>query len=317
MKALVFDGKLHLERSYPEPGIRPGWAKIRINSAGICRTDLELTKGYMGFKGALGHEFAGTVEDCGDKEWVGRRVVGEINAACRECEWCAVDMGRHCPDRTVLGIMNHDGCMAEYCALPTANLCTVPDNLPDDRAVFTEPVSAACEILEQVDVGKKDRCIVLGDGKLGILCAWALCTVSNDVTLVGRHESKLERARWGGLNTSPSSEKQPDASADIVVEATGSENGLAQALRLCRPRGVVVLKSTVAAGGELNLAPAVINEITLVGSRCGRFKDGLEMITKRDLPLNRLIDARYPLDEAEAAFEHAGRRGVLKILLEP
>ncbi|MDZ7641464.1 MAG: thio(seleno)oxazole modification radical SAM maturase SbtM [Desulfurivibrio sp.] len=316
MKAVVFDGVLRYERDYPIPEVKPGWARIAVEAAGICKTDLEITKGYLGFQGVLGHEFVGVVESCADSSWLGKRVVGEINCACGHCSWCEQGLGRHCPQRTTLGIDRLNGCMAEYCVLPTANLYPVAPDLAVERAVLVEPLAAACEILEQLAVSGTERIVVLGDGRLGILCAWVLATVAADVTLVGRHPEKLALAAWRGLKTVLSGDG-PLAGADIVVEATGSGAGLNQALALCRPRGTVVLKSTVASPGELDLAPLVINEITLLGSRCGRFTDALAMLAESpDMPLARLITHRYPLDQAEAAFAQAASGQALKVLLE-
>lgn len=289
MAAAVFDGKLTYVDDYPVPEIKPGWAKIKIKLASICKTDMEIMKGYMGFKGVLGHEFVGTVEECTERQWIGKRVVGEINAACGHCDWCARDLGRHCPNRTTLGIVNHDGCMAQFCQLPVANLLAVPDNIPDERAVLTEPLSAACEILEQLPVSGKERVIVLGDGRLGILCAWVLSTAAEDITVVGHHPEKLRVAQWRSIKT-VLHEKDVAPGADIVVEATGSGAGIVAAMALCRPRGTIVLKSTVAISGDVNLAPIVINEQTVLGSRCGRFADGLKIMNKfKDMPLDRLI----------------------------
>jgi alcohol dehydrogenase len=316
MMAAVFDGELKLVPDYPatEPG--PGWARIKVMLAGICKTDMEIMKGYKGFKGVLGHEFVGVVEQCDDPAWIGKRVVGEINVACGHCRWCARGLGRHCPERSTLGIMNHDGCMAEYCVLPMENLLIVPEDIPNERAVLMEPLSAACEILEQLHFHGNERIVVLGDGRLGILCAWVLSTVASDVTLVGRHPEKLALADWRGIKRCLWTEAI-ESGADIVVEATGSGQGIATAILLCRPRGTIVLKSTVALQGEVNLAPVVINELTILGSRCGRFTDGLAMMRKfPDMPLERMITARYPLAEVQAAFVRAGQRDVLKILLE-
>ena len=316
MAAAVFDGKLRYVQDYPVPVLKPGWARIKIKLASICKTDMEIMKGYMGFKGALGHEFVGVVEECADSQWIGKRVVGEINAACGHCDWCARDLGRHCPNRTTLGIVNHDGCMAEYCQLPAANLLTVPEEIPDERAVLTEPLSAACEILEQLSVSGRERVVVLGDGRLGIFCAWVLSTVLEDVTMVGHHPAKLQVARWRNIKTT-SSEKDVPPGADIVVDATGSGAGIVTAMSLCRPRGIIVLKSTVAISGDVNLAPIVINEQTILGSRCGRFADGLTIMRDfPDMPLDRLITARYPLDKVQEAFVRARQSDALKVLLE-
>lgn len=313
MKALVFDGSLRFDPSYPPPDAPAGWAVIRVRCAGICGTDVEITRGYMNFHGVPGHEFTGSVTECDDSSWLDQRVVGEINAACGECEWCRKGLGRHCPNRTVLGILRHDGCMAEYCTLPVRNLHRVPDEMPDDHAVFIELLAAAYEILEQVPVSQETRCIVLGDGKLGILCAWVLSTVCGVVTLLGHHESKLRLAAWNGIGiTTDTSSLEP---ADLVVEATGRAEGLEQAAALCLPRGTIALKSTIAEKSRVSLAPLVINEITVVGSRCGLFDPALRGYAAHRYPLDRLIAARYPLEQGLPAFE-AARAGGLKVLLD-
>jgi alcohol dehydrogenase len=316
MRAVVFDPALRFVRDYPVRNLRPGWALIRVLTAGICKTDMELMKGYKEFHGILGHEFIGVVEQCDDAQRINKRVAGEINAGCGRCEWCVNGLERHCPNRTVLGILDLDGCMADYCMLPATNLHEIQDSIPDHRAIFIEPLSAACEILEQVTFKGSERVIVLGDGRLGILCAWALTTVVADVTLMGHHPAKLNLAKWRHLKTAHGS-GEIDAGADIVVEATGSGEGVIEAMSLCRPRGRIVLKSTVALHGELNLSPLVVNEQTLVGSRCGQFKDGLHMLVSfPDMPLDQLITARYPIEQALEAFERAARPDALKVLLE-
>jgi len=317
MAAAVFDGdRLSYVEDYPRPEVKPGWALIRVHTAGICKTDMEIMKGYLGFKGVLGHEFVGVVEICEDKTWIGRRVVGEINAACGKCEWCARDLGRHCPNRQTLGIVNLDGCMAEYCTLPTENLLVVPSGITAERASLTEPLSAACEILEQMPLLGTERIVVLGDGRLGILCAWALSTRAQDVTIVGHHPEKLAIAQWRGIKTADDADKVAP-NADIVVEATGSGQGIVQAMSLCRPRGTIVLKSTVALQGDVNLAPIVINEQTLLGSRCGRFADGLKIMTDfPDIPLERLITDHFPLHKVEKAFVRATAKDALKVLID-
>jgi len=315
MRAVVFDGALRVVDDYPVPELRPGWARIRIQTAGICKTDMELVKGYLGFKGVLGHEFVGVVEACDRLEWLGKKVVGEINAACGHCDWCRKGLGRHCPTRTTLGIWNHDGCMADYCILPVENLIEIPPDISEDRAVLTEPLSAACEIIEQLPLAGSERVIVLGDGRLGILCAWALATVLSDVTLFGHHPEKLQMAGWRHIRTTADpAHLQPGA--DIVVEATGSAKGMTEAMRLCQPRGTIVLKTTLAGGGDINLSPVVINEISIVGSRCGQFRDGIKMLQDYpDMPVERLISDRYPLSDALAAFDRATRADALKVLL--
>ena len=313
MKAVVFKDTLHFATNHPEPDVPPGWSRIRVTIAGICKTDLELVKGYLGFQGVLGHEFVGRVETSDGRN--ARRVVGDINASCGNCSWCESGLGRHCPNRTTLGIDRLGGCMAEFCTLPNANLYDVPDSLSDEHAVLVEPLSAACEILEQHPLAGSERVVVLGDGKLGIFCAWVLAGSCDDVVLVGKHPEKLAIAQWRNVRTVLATESI-EGGADLVVEATGSEKGLARAIELCRPRGSICLKSTVAAKHQLNLAPVVINEQTLFGSRCGQFKDGLDWLARfPDAPLDRLIAARYPIERAEEAFRHAASSS-LKVLLD-
>ncbi len=316
MKAVVFDGTLSYVEDHPRPAARPGWALVAVKLAGICGTDLEIAKGYKSFKGVPGHEFVGVVEDCEVESLLGKRVVGEINTACGRCSWCAGGLGRHCTSRKTLGIGGLDGCFAEYCSLPVENLHVIGADIPDERALLTEPFAAACEILEQVSLDGSERIIVLGDGRLGILCAWALQAVAEDVTIIGNHREKLDIARWRTVKTAiRAGEIRPGA--DVVVEATGSGGGIAQAMELCRPRGTIVLKSTVAIQGNVNLAPVVINELTVVGSRCGRFEHALDMMRKfPDMPLEMLISGRYPLDRAAGAFAGAANGRTLKVLLE-
>lgn len=316
MRAVVFDGSLHVVDNYPVPELSPGWARIHVQTAGICKTDMELMKGYGGFKGVLGHEFIGVVEACDRKEWIGKKVVGEINVACGYCEWCRKGLGRHCPSRTTLGIVNHDGCMADYCILPVSNLIEIPADVSDNRAVLTEPLSAACEIIEQLPLTGSERAVVLGDGRLGILCTWALSTVLSDVALVGHHPEKLQTARWRHIQTSADL-AGVRGGADIVVDATGSASGMMDAMRLCRPRGTLVLKTTIADQDDINLAPVVVNEINIIGSRCGQFRDGIKMMQDYpDMPLERLITDRYPITEAVAAFDRATRPDAIKVLLQ-
>jgi len=316
MRAVTIDPQLKYQPDHPMPDIRHGEALIRVRSAGICQTDLELLKGYMGFRGIPGHEFVGSVEKCDDPRWIGKKVVGEINAGCGKCAWCRTGLERHCPTRSVLGILAHDGCMADWCRLPVENLHRVPNAMTDDQAVFIEPLSAACEILNQLSTTGDEKVLVLGDGRLGILCAWVMTTVANDVTLIGHHRHKLKLAAWRGLKTVEGPIRE-SGSADLVIEATGTGAGLSEAISLCRPRGTIVLKSTVAEPGETNLAPIVINEITVVGSRCGLFREGLSLAASHpDLPLDRLITSRYPIEQAARAFAHAGEPGALKVLLD-
>lgn len=317
MKAVVLDpqGLRHVG-DYTAPEAPPGWARVRVMLAGICKTDLELVKGYAGFSGIPGHEFLGRVESSDAPEWIGRRVVGEINVGCGACHWCAGGMQRHCPERRTLGIRGLNGCMAEFCVLPTDNLLEVGADIPDERAIFAEPLAAACEILEQIPLQGHERVVVLGDGRLGILCAWALATRCADVSLVGHHPEKLALASWRGIKTFlGTADIAPGA--DLVVEATGSVTGIGQAMSLCRARGIIVLKTTLAQPLQVDLSALVVNEQNIVGSRCGRLGDALSMMRAfPDMPLARLVSARLPLSRVGEAFELAGG-GALKVLLDP
>ncbi|MEN9938983.1 MAG: hypothetical protein RLZZ387_5562 [Chloroflexota bacterium] len=313
MHALLFDGQLRLADDYPEPTLRPGEALIRPHLVGVCNTDIEITRGYMGFRGILGHEFVGTVVACEDTALVGKRVVGEINAACRACPTCARGDESHCPHRTTLGIDRRDGAMAELLSLPVSCLHAVPDTLPDEAAVFAEPVAAALEILEQSHIRPTDRVAVVGDGKLGILCAQALRLPGCDVALVGRHPE-----RWGwlsqlGIAGTDASEAAP-ASFDVVVDCTGNPGGLATARRLVRSRGRLVLKSTFAAESGLNLTKLVVDEVQLVGSRCGPFAPALRVLDRGLIQTAPMIADRFPLRDGLTAFRASERR--LKVLLE-
>lgn len=315
MKAVFFDGKLRYVTNYPVPKPRTGWALIRVKTAGICRTDIEIIKGYMGFKGIIGHEFIGTVEDTLDKSLIGRRVTGEINAACGECDMCKKGFRRHCYNRTVLGIHGQDGAMAEYCTVPIENLVFIPEDLSDDRAIFIEPLSAASEILRQIPINKDDTCVILGDGKFGILCSWVLSTKCRDVTLIGHHNDKLNIAKWRGLKTA--TDISVIDRVDIVIEATGSSSGLNDAIKICRPKGIIILKSTINSKMEIDLVSIVVNEISIIGSRCGDFSDGLNIMRDyQDMPLQNLVTAKYPISDALSSFERAMKRDALKVLLE-
>ncbi|MBF0539926.1 MAG: alcohol dehydrogenase catalytic domain-containing protein [Nitrospirae bacterium] len=316
MKAVLFDGSLRLVSDYPRPLLKPDWAVIKVIKAGICRTDIELIKGYMGFKGILGHEFIGVIEDTIDKSLIGRRVTGEINVSCGKCAMCKMGLKRHCYNRAVQGIHKIDGAMAEYCTLPIENLKIIPDEISDEKAVFIEPMSAAAQILTQITIEANDTCVILGDGKLGILCAWVMTTVCRDVTIVGHHENKLNAARWNGLKTITDI-SEIKTGVDIVIEATGSLSGLTDAVKICRPMGIIILKSTVASKIEIDLSIVTINEISIIGSRCGLFDDGIGIMRNwKDMPIERLITARYPISEAVTAFEKAVQRDSLKVLLE-
>jgi len=299
MRALVFAPGRAAVRDVRRPVPRKDFALVRVLLSGICNTDLELRRGYHGFSGIPGHEFVGVVEGPASSPLRGRRVVGEINLACGRCHWCAGGLGRHCPRRTVLGIRGHAGAHAEWLTLPETNLRLVPDRVPDEEAVFTEPLAAACEILDQVAVAPGMKVAVLGPGKLGRLAAAVLRTAGADVALLGR----ASRAKT--------------SSFDLVVEATGSPDGIARALALVRPRGTVVWKSTHHAPARFDAAPLVVNEVTVVGSRCGRFEPALELLRTRRVDVRPLLTGILPLESAVEALREAGRPGVLKILLRP
>ena len=315
MQALCWDGATAAVVERPEPRAGADSAVVRVALAGVCNTDLELTRGYMAFRGVLGHEFVGVVHD-GPPAWRGRRVVGEINFACGRCASCAAGLGRHCPTRTVMGILGADGAFAEYVAVPTANLHLVPDGVADEAAVFCEPLAAAFEILEQVPAVAQARCVVLGDGKLGLLAAQVLAAAGARVLAVGRHRDKLAILRHRGIETATVDEWDR-ARADVVVEATGSADGFAQAVAATRPRGTLVLKSTVAHTAPLNLAPVVIDELTMVGSRCGPFAPALDALARGTVDVRALISARRPLRDGVEALRMAAQPGVMKVLLEP
>jgi threonine dehydrogenase-like Zn-dependent dehydrogenase len=320
MKALRFEnGQLSLA-DVALPG-REGEALVRVRLAGVCNTDLEIVRGYAGFEGTLGHEFVGEVERApGAPELEGQRVVGEINAGCGRCQLCRAGDARHCPARTVLGIVGRDGAFAEYLQLPVANLLPVPDDVPDERAVFTEPLAAACGITERAKVEAETRVAVIGDGKLGLLCAQAVrATTGAGVTLVGRHDSKLEIVRGRGVRTARADALPAsfERAFDVAVEASGSPAGFETALRLLRPRGTLVLKSTFHGATELNAAPVVVDEISIVGSRCGRFKPALELLRRGAVETDALITDEFPLSEGPRALQRAAEPGVLKVLLRP
>lgn len=315
MKALLYDGELKL-LSKPRPKPPPGEALIRVSLAGICNTDLEITQGYMGFQGVLGHEFVGVVEAAEEEGWPGKRVVGEINCYCGECSLCRRGLFTHCPERTTLGIWGRDGAFAEYLTLPLANLHPVPEEIPDEDAVFVEPLAAALEILEQIQVKPTDRVIVLGDGKLGLLVAQVLALQGCDLLVVGHHAHKLEILKRRGIATHLD-EGSWERSFDIVVDCTGTPEGFAQALALLCPRGTLVLKSTYHGETEVDLNRLVIDEITLIGSRCGPFVPALELLKRGLVDVAPLISATLPLDEGVKAFQLAGKRDALKVLLRP
>ena len=323
MKAVVFDNELKFDNNYTKPVPQKGEALIKITLAGICNTDYEITKGYMGYVGVLGHEFVGVVEDVNsdkieDKNWIGKRVVAEISWGCDNpnCEWCAKKNYRHCPNRHTIGIWKKDGCMAEYLTVPTNILFEVPENVTDEQAVFVEPLAAACEILEQLHIEPTSKILVLGDGKLGLTTALTLHAHNLDVLLVGKHQNKLDIAQKQGVKTLLLEDINMQNQFDIVVEATGSASGFETSMALTKPRGVLVLKSTVASGKELNLAPIVINEITVLGSRCGQFGPALRLLENKKIDFTPFISATYPIEQALEAFEANKSKESLKVLIK-
>jgi threonine dehydrogenase-like Zn-dependent dehydrogenase len=319
MKALRFSaGRLSLD-DIPIPGLDKE-ALVRVTRSGICNTDIEITRGYAGFSGTLGHEFVGIVEKTVDRpELAGKRVVGEINAGCGECALCLSGDPRHCPSRTVLGIVGRDGAHAEFLCLPERNLIPIPDHITDDRAVFAEPLAAAHGILEQVAIGQGTRVTVIGDGKLGLLCAMSLAKASDNVQLVGKHCSKMDIAARLGVEAIDLKDLTGSmhSRTDVVVEASGSESGFATALDLVRPRGKIVLKSTFSGSPVWAASRVVVDEITIIGSRCGRLSAALDLLGTDSIPVENMIDDEYSLADALPAMERAAGNGVLKILLKP
>jgi alcohol dehydrogenase len=308
-------GVVHL-RDTPQPDRPEGFALIRLLVGGICNTDLELQRGYYGFSGTPGHEFVGEVVAADSAHLIGKRVVGEINLACGSCEWCRRGLGRHCPQRTVLGIVKHPGAFSEFLTLPERNLHVVPDSIPLEAAVFVEPLAAACEILDQVALTPGSEVAVLGDGKLGLLIAQVLHAHGCWVHQYGKHAEKLRISSARGIDTEIIGTKPLPATAfPYVVDATGSRDGLRAAVGMVEPRGTVILKSTVHGEVPVDTAPVIVNEITLIGSRCGRFEPALDLLKREAIDVASLVSERMPLSQAPAAFGKAAQRGILKVLL--
>ncbi len=317
MKALYLSqGTLTFISNYPAPTPDPGEALIRVLVAGICHTDLELVRGYHGFEGVPGHEFVGRVEACpGQPALVGQRIVGEINVSCGQCSRCRAGLRTHCRNRRVLGILHKDGAFAEYLTLPVENLHPVPDSISDSKAAFVEPLAACFEMLEQAQIQPTSSVLVLGDGKLGLLAAQVLTLTGAAVSIQGRHEAKLAIAAGLGIKTllAGSDRAATEDEYDLVVETTGSAAGLEIARQHVRPRGTIILKSTVVDRAALDLAPFVVDEITVVGSRCGPFEPALRALEQQRVTVAPLLSATYPLDSAVEAFARASERGVLKV----
>ena len=308
--------KLALRNDLADPEPAAGESLVRVTLSGICNTDLELCRGYYPFRGVLGHEFVGVVDASPDLSMVGRRVVGEINAVCHNCSTCNAGRTTHCENRTVLGIVGRDGAHADFLVLPTENLHVVPDSVSDDCAVFAEPLAAALQIKQQIDIRKADRVLVVGDGKLGLLIAQTLAATDCDLLVLGRHESKLETLAVRGIATTTRPDEIDDRSIDVAVECTGNRSGFEVARKAVRPRGTIVMKSTYAAEMTMNVAALVVDEITLIGSRCGPFAPALAMLETGAIDVVPMIHARYALDEALEAFEKTAEPGVLKVVLD-
>lgn len=317
MKAiLVSDGLVTVEDNYPKPKPEVNQALIRVTMAGVCSTDLEIVKGYANFNGIIGHEFVGVVEEAPEIEWVGKRVVGSINLGCDNCEVCWGDGPEHCPHRTVLGIIGHNGAFAEYLTLPMRNLVRVPDHVPDEQAVFTEPLAAALQIGEQLIVPPSSKVAVIGPGRLGLLIGQVLALSGTDITMIGRSQESLELPVKLGLQSGVKGDFAVN-SFDIVIEVTGNDQGFAYALELLRPLGSLVLKSTYAGSAYVDLSKIVVDEITVVGSRCGPFEPALRLLASNHIDVNSMIDARYSLSDGVRAIEHSAKSGVRKVLLQP
>lgn len=316
MKALLFDGKLVL-KDLPRPVPERGEVLIKVTMAGICKTDSEIVKGYMNFSGILGHEFVGIVVEAQDSSIMGARVVGEINCGCGECAYCKQGLARHCPQRTVLGIQGRNGAFAEFLTLPQSNLAPVPEGISDEKAVFTEPLAAVVEILEQVHIRPSDSILVVGDGKLGILVSTVFHQMGCDVVLAGKHHDKMEIFQQnGGSVMTIEALRGSKRFFDLVVEASGHPSGWDIAVEHLKPRGFLVLKSTYHGSIAFNPAPLVINEITVMGSRCGLFPGALRMLERGIIDPSPFISAVFPLDQAEEAFERSQKPGVFKVLLK-
>ena len=316
MRALLFDGSSVKYRGFhPDPPAASEEALIQVLAAGLCHTDLEIAKGYMGFKGILGHEFVGTVLKCPDEKWVGKRVVGEINCVCGKCEMCHRGLSTHCFNRTVLGIQGRDGAFADLLRLPVRNLHLVPDHVTHEEAVFVEPLAAALQVLRQVQIDRRSKVVILGDGRLGQLVAQVIQRTECKPLLVGRHAGKLAVAERLGIRTALDNDLTARRDQDVVVDCTGRAEGLERAIALVRPRGTIVLKTTVAAGKPLNLAPLVIDEITLLGSRCGPFREAVGLLAQRQVNVSCLISRRVRIDAAEGLFAGKTPAETLKVIV--
>lgn len=316
MKTLFFEKGQLLIKTLPQPSPQENEALIKVLKAGICNTDLELIRGYMGFEGILGHEFVGRVVKTIDSNLMGKRVVGEINLACGKCEFCLEGMKEHCPWRQVLGISGKNGAFAEYLTLPLDNLHLLPPSISNIEAVFIEPLAASLEILEQIRIKGQDSVLVLGDGKLGLLIAQVMKLKTPRVSCAGKHKRKLEILKEKEIETYLSRRKLREK-FDVVIEATGNEKGLSEALSLVKPRGRIVLKSTFQGKAKVDISKVVVNEIHLIGSRCGPFVRAVEVLGKKQVEVKKMVDGDFPLDKAKEAFALAQKPGAIKVLFTP
>lgn len=315
MQALLFWDELEFTTDYPRQIPQSDEALVRVDMAGICNTDLEITKGYGGFKGILGHEFVGVVDECDTREFWGKRVVGEINCGCGQCSYCQSGQSRHCPNRSVLGILNHDGAFADYLILPIKNLHLVPDSVSNEEAVFVEPLAAALQILEQIEIKPDHSVVVIGDGKLGLLVAMVMAQTNCHLTVIGKHQPKLNILNQKGITTILSHQIN-ELKADIVIECSGHPSGFNLSQKIVKPMGKIVLKSTFAEEILFNPANMIINEITLIGSRCGPFDKALSLLEKKVIDVTPMITAIYSIENGLEAFEMAKMSESLKILLK-
>jgi threonine dehydrogenase-like Zn-dependent dehydrogenase len=315
MRALVFDKTISFQPRRNEPAAEDGDTLIKVTQAGICATDLEITRGYMGFAGVLGHEFVGVVVDSPQKELVGQRVVGEINIVCGRCDLCLSGLSSHCRQRSVLGISGHDGAFADFVRLPALNLHVLPKTVDDDQAVFIEPLAAAYQVLKQIKLDGRKWVTVLGDGRLGLLVAQVLRNAGCPVRVIGKYPQKLALCEKWSIRSRPLSDIVPRHDQDVVVECTGTAAGMELAMGIVRPRGTIVLKSTAAAGKAMNLAPLVVDEINLIGSRCGPFREAIAGLAEKQVEVASLIHRRSRLEQGVEAMEFASRPGVLKVIL--
>lgn len=316
MRVLLFDGTaVKFRQFHPEPTPAPDEAIVRVDMAGVCHTDIQISRGYLGFKGVIGHEFVGTVTKCADRKWVGKRVVGEINCICGKCDMCQSGLSQHCRMRTVVGSQGRDGCFADYVQVPVRNLHLVQASLSIEEAVFVEPLAAALQIQLQCPLDSRSKVTILGDGPLGQLCAMAIQRQQCKLTLIGRHAAKLAVADRRGIRTALDQETTPKKDQDVVIDCTGRPGGFARALQFVRPRGTVVLKTTLAQESHVHLAAVVIDEITILGSRCGPFREALALLESKQLDTTGLISRRIKIEQAEEVFQSPMPSESLKVLV--